>query len=1498
MLNQADDPGIPGATNSPPQTNSAPPQLLGSGSVPTKGTFWFLAETNWPPMPFDPCAGCDVYALSDGSYLVDDTSFSWPPPSSGGGVTPQGGPQPSYSPDDLWLEITGVTNSTAYLTLHGTTSGTLYTILSKQSLSSPDQWDAEQPLIGAEGQDWTQTKIPTFGRPVLFFRALVGSAKPHRLWLYVPSISQNSFNCVLWGTSEDTSYDIRSVTSLHATNNWAVETNFLGASGQFWTPVSIPMSGRPSLFVSARSWVDSTGSGIPDWWEQLYFVTNGVDPYALCPCGDGWTILQAFQNGWNPSDWHMPPAPTGLAVKYYGPSTNLCVQWNPSPGPVTNYVVRRYLPSPDQTNDFVSGQNVFWTSPPSGGIYPGWPPTYQVMAQYPGGPSAWSDPVSIYNPAISLEVTSGGGKLYLPYTIETDYIPSTTANASVVRGPLGHLFLVTGYVPPSIASVRISVTPDTYRAPSYPWAYEANYLWEDLQPFTNAPSGGSFEVSAALLQSGFYELPASLAAPYGLYDVNVEAVATDGTVSDCRPIVGYAQDAWTLETGAIPFLDGRRQIKENAEFQLRAAQGCATRGSNYTNQVPFGIEQYRPGINWPFPLYYSESAQVDYVAAGFHYFRDASNDLDLPGAALTLDAFRPFEQNCFYANFLSGGPPWLALGPTWDAQGDSRTTLGIPFWGDEYGVFEVDQPWTQFSVSAFVQSGTTNPISSLLSPAAAQWLFLDDGSLSIYDTFSAAWRTDGAVHDDFPNLYGLNLLSVQSLRWWNTNAPVVTSYPGERVPAYYSTCFIDVARPQLSTISYYFARSPVLPPDPNGGYDEVLRLVDPRPGEPGFATAATTPLMIAPIGQPLFLTAWAKQAILNGFSNKFAYLEQYFTNACTIDATGNVTTNSAGLLSPYGEFFPMQPGPAALRTMADIDPPYQQGTGVVNIIKLQLDVNHDGVMDLSFGGPDNTSQVRPQLMWVNSDCDWATRTLFGNPSEVGHDISVLGGAVSPNYDYRDIAIRSQRDLEDYARLWICGVPSLPVNQGYQVTLSVANANATTFAVNLVNSVESDGGTGYLTDTNVAAAQVAYSDHTSPGYKFARLTTSQSYTFPDNYFTNNSTKHFLFEGAGVGSGQLVLTISQATAQGTNVIAQTGAWLDLHEIEDFYEQVYATNVPSSKPPSSLVSQYRVVHNGSGMGNETKQIIVYVHGMNRPDWDAQNEAETLFKRLYWSGYQGHFATFRWPCGYLPPNTWYPYIFNQSEFWAYKSSTALNNYLTDLRSRPELAGYAIDIVAHSQGTAVTCEALCQGAPFDNCILTQGAIPAHCLDTNAPFLQKLLDAETNSVNAKQTPFYPANGGYHGYYSDIQGNVVDFYNTNDFALATGVTYILGLIPATTNWEENQRGYKPEAFAGGPSYVYDPSTLTSTAYYLLGFGSYTVTDPQELRSMVARSRSKAVGAQGGLHGAIRSQVDLVGAFGFDRTRPEHSAEFVRPIQTVWGYYDQILRSFQIQLTVTR
>jgi hypothetical protein len=49
-------------------------------------------------------------------------------------------------------------------------------------------------------------------------------------------------------------------------------------------------------------------------------------------------------------------------------------------------------------------------------------------------------------------------------------------------------------------------------------------------------------------------------------------------------------------------------------------------------------------------------------------------------------------------------------------------------------------------------------------------------------------------------------------------------------------------------------------------------------------------------------------------------------------------------LTLYGEFFPTEPGPTALVTMPELKT-NERGTAIVQVVKRQLDLNHDGVMD-------------------------------------------------------------------------------------------------------------------------------------------------------------------------------------------------------------------------------------------------------------------------------------------------------------------------------------------------------------------------------------------------------------------------------------------------------------------------------------------------------------------------------------------------------------------------
>ena len=352
----------------------------------------------------------------------------------------------------------------------------------------------------------------------------------------------------------------------------------------------------------------------------------------------------------------------------------------------------------------------------------------------------------------------------------------------------------------------------------------------------------------------------------------------------------------------------------------------------------------------------------------------------------------------------------------------------------------------------------------------------------------------------------------------------------------------------------------------------------------------------------------------NGYSNFYAYPQQYFDKAFLGDANGNITTNQTGILSEYGEFFPTQPGKIFLTTKPD-GATGSTGQCIVYAIKIELDVNHDGLMDSSFTGQDNTSSDRPFHFWVNNDADIPAGVVGSTDADYNYE--------PPFPDYNFNSIPSQRDLEDYARLWLAGLPALWSSNGYQVTLSW-NITSGNPSIKLFSATETNGGIAYLTNVTTAAAQI---NPSTGGSSIG--TVASTFTFFNNFFTNINTRYFLFEGAGIGQGELVLNITQS---GTNV-ASTSVFIDLKDVKDLFEHADAENVTASLPPSSLVSYYALGNILPPNPTESKQMIIFVHGINNTPWDYENTSETMFKRLYWAGYQGRFSAFRWPCAYLPP-------------------------------------------------------------------------------------------------------------------------------------------------------------------------------------------------------------------------------------------------------------------------
>jgi hypothetical protein len=157
-------------------------------------------------------------------------------------------------------------------------------------------------------------------------------------------------------TVPDLMYELRSTAELTNGYAWTGETPFvIGAPGATSTLANVPWLDRTNtLFLHARSWVDTDGDGLPDWWEEEHGLdpeladtgNAGISDGYKDSDGDGWTNLEELQQGTSPSGFNTPPAPRGVTAAYGASTTNVTVRWTKNLGNVTSYTVERWWKLP------------------------------------------------------------------------------------------------------------------------------------------------------------------------------------------------------------------------------------------------------------------------------------------------------------------------------------------------------------------------------------------------------------------------------------------------------------------------------------------------------------------------------------------------------------------------------------------------------------------------------------------------------------------------------------------------------------------------------------------------------------------------------------------------------------------------------------------------------------------------------------------------------------------------------------------------------------------------------------------------------------------------------------------------------------------------------------------------------------------------------------------------------------------------------------------------
>jgi transglutaminase-like putative cysteine protease len=561
----------------------------------------------------------------------------------------------------------------------------------------------------------------------------------------------------------------------------------------------------------------------------------------------------------------------------------------------------------------------------------------------------------------------------------------------------------------------------------------------------------------------------------------------------------------------------------------------------------------------------------------------------------------------------------------------------------------------------------------------------------------------------------------------------------------------------------------------------------------------------------------------------YAELDGAFVELKTADSVRTITQSPLViplLLEGVGESSAPHDGSISLSYVSN------SGVSVNDVVPLTvllLDMAVDGDRDRKIAFDSLTDESA--MFWVNDDRDESNLSGEEDDMETGNDSL-------------DKAISCRRDLEDFARLQVITGESTGTGALLYSLKSLAQTEKYGPVVNLFHATgESDFYIGYPDNRSDLLIEQQLNERTlaTVGPEAIALSLQRN--------VQSRISPFLYEGRAQGSGQLQLTASYAGVP----VLQRQVTLQLRDIRNYYDHFVLS--ANGDPVSAVNDRVNAVGNFDGASRlgsyqpATDEYVMFVHGWNVEPYTKTRWAETIFKRLWWQGYQGKVGLFDWPCGTIPSwDIWVNY--DKSDYTAWKSGNALRTLLEGLNT--EHRG-SIRLLAHSQGNVVAGEALRSIEPgvVFSYTASQAAISASFYEADLTSLNPPL-----SFSSFETPevigAYPVGSARVPFLSGVKNKVTrmfSYFNRVDYAL-TGDSLL------SPRWEVNNKtkpdgsldyGYEGEIDtyppAEGSLGFYqrreDPSGGDPAAYikHQLVFPE----DAHEIFSFGAESHSRALGA---------------------------------------------------------
>jgi hypothetical protein len=1039
----------------------------------------------------------------------------------------------------------------------------------------------------------------------------------------------------------------------------------------------------------------------------------------------------------NSTAWvsNTPPAPTGLSAAVDSTGTNVFLSWSPATGAVLDYVIERGTYNP-ATGTYSYSQiatvSANTTSYEDVGAVTGGNSNnnvYRVIADY--GSGQWSAP----------DLSA----LYQSSSPLTDN--NLTVTAQMVRNENGRWQLVFSSIPSTVQAIAFYwYTFDYYYG--Y-WGPDTTYLYNGV-PFTTET-----DIPVSGLTNGIYVL-----SDYMM--TNWFPCNAFGKMAVVQPIGANNQYGNLCQAGLQPYdspvwVDGRQHMKQNLLYQLRSA--TISQPNAPLSEYNVYWDPFFENIGVPIDTNYVESSFFHWSLQFWGWGYNTAN------AYMKMDNLWPFtanyelHQNLYDPNYT--GPSSF----NWD-----------PNPGDMYSGFTL----------SFQGNLATIPASAVLGIGDPYWI-----SQSMADLADIAAYTDNGnfyLESGANNLFGLAfeaaLVNLGGYYWyWNGsqevegyNPPITIAPGGFTATTNVSTFYSQTADPRLQLVNYYFA--PVNTPGTALPPFTSTAQPYPLPSYPGFASTNQTGVVITSVGTPTVIGGWAKFALQN--SSKFAYLGQYYVTNAFVMTNGIVTTNTTGIVSPYGDFFPTQPGMVAMVTMPDIDTG-AQGTGVVRVVSLNADANHDGTMNFSYFGPDQTSPSRPFRFWANDNQDNGDYGGDGVPGQGTQADGILKTPISvptycgsfyngslPQYVYQ---VHGRRDLVDFFPVYL-NIGSLFQNCALSAGISVTDTNY------LFILSQADG-----------ALRFAYTDLTPINYmNFLRDTIESSNLADATLITISNSGVVLSPSfiAGIATNNQGIILVEAwenTTQplvltiyhGSNQIAQTSLYLSISGVEQMFRHKNLMLDPNATAPGDRLTDTSVPNEPDTIDKN----FVFLHGYNVNTNEARGVASDMFKRLYWSGSHAKFYAVTWQgadtkgtfpfYNKLTPN----YHTNVGN--AFLTAPLLANFIATLTNTGPVV-----VSAHSLGNMVTLSAISDwNAPISQYFMLDAAVPIEAIDPTATtnmMIYSTWTAYSNRVFASDWyQLFPTNDNrstlfWNNRLGNLRNvNVYNFYSSGEEILRTYTT---------------------------------------------------------------------------------------------------------------------------------